>query len=171
MRRSMLLGIAFVLLLIILAGCNKRVTGDEKTAEQYVQAKGYKITSYKGEVEKYNFDKSKVFGSTETIQYQQAWSVQNVEPDKYFGKEITVYGFTVSNHPLEKKYNSPTYVSIMLCEGKVVGGISFPENKGKVVQLGALYSLDGKTLEEVTGTTFKEWSKKWKEKYGNQQKT
>ena len=97
---------------------------------------------------------------------QQIWGVQKEEPDKYFGKEITVYGFTVKNHPLEKEYNIKTNVSIMLCEGKVIGGTSFPV-QGKALLMGAPYSFDGKTLEEVTGMSFKEWTENWKKKYGN----
>ena len=27
----------------------------------------------------------------------------------------------MENHPLEKKYNAETNISVMLCEGKVVG--------------------------------------------------
>jgi hypothetical protein len=52
----------------------------------------------------------------------------------------------------------------MLSEGKVIGGYSFPNIDGLA---GSVYSLDGKTLEEVTGITFKEWSDNWKKKYGS----
>ncbi|WP_207671380.1 DUF4830 domain-containing protein [Paenibacillus cymbidii] len=154
------------LLFLILAGCGKEVTGDEKTAEQYIEQQGYKITSRKGEVQQYVLDKSKLYGSTETIPYQQSWGVQTEEPDTYFGKVITVYRFTVKNHPLEKKYNIDTNVSILLCEGKVIGGTSFPV-QGKMLLMGAPYSIDGKTLEEVTGLTYIEWLENWRKKYGS----
>ncbi|WP_336776995.1 DUF4830 domain-containing protein, partial [Paenibacillus sp. MMO-58] len=129
-------GIILGLLFLILAGCGKEISGDEKKAEQYVKQQGYKVTSRKGEVQKYVLDKSKLFGgSAESTHNQQIWGVQKEEPDKYFGKEITEYGFTVKNHPLEKKYNTETNVSVMVCNGKVIGGISFPV-QGKVLLMG-----------------------------------
>ncbi|MGM0884460.1 MAG: hypothetical protein ACQEXQ_25900 [Bacillota bacterium] len=162
--RCIKFGILTGLLLLILIGCSNKITGDEKTAEQYVMAQGYKITSYKGEVHSYTLDKSKLFGGTESIPFQNAWRVQKAEPDLYFGKEITIYGFTVSNHPLEMIFKAKSNVYIMLSEGKVIGGYAFPDVDGMV---GGVYSLEGKTLEEVTGLSYKEWSDNWKKKYGN----
>jgi hypothetical protein len=162
--------IMFIALTIfIFAGCAKKATGDEKTAEEYVKAQGYKITSYNGEVQRYTLDKSKLYGGTHTIPYQQVWSVQKVEPDKYFGKEIVVYGFLVKNHPLQSRdENAKNGVKlvIMLSEGKVIGGSSLPYT-GDVVPAGGYYSLEGKTLEEVTGLSFSQWSESWKKKYEN----
>ncbi|MNI49733.1 hypothetical protein D3C73_1043580 [compost metagenome] len=102
----------------------------------------------------------------ESVHNAQIWGVQKEEPDKYFGKEITLYGFTVENHLLEKIYNVKTNVSIMLCEGKVIGGTSFPI-QGKELIAGAPYSFEGKTLDEVKGLSFKDWTEKWKKKYSN----
>jgi hypothetical protein len=153
---------------MISAGCSKGVTGDEKTAEDYVKSQGYEIASRRGEIDKYTLEKSRLYGGTETRPYQQAWGVQKVEPDKYFSKEIIVYGFTVKNHPLEKVYkqSNGTNIYIMLSEGNVIGGYSFPNADGAEAIAGALYSLDGKTLEELTGLSFEQWQKNWKEKYG-----
>jgi hypothetical protein len=153
------------LVLFTFIGCNKNITGDEKIAEEYVKSQGYEITGYKGEVKKYTLEKSKLYGSTGSIPYQQSWGVQMVEPDKYFGKEITIYGFTIKNHPLETIYKNSkgTNVYIMLSEGKVIGGYSYPNADID----GSCYSIDGKTLEEVTGLSFQQWSEEWKKKYGN----
>lgn len=164
--------LVFVLIGIILftfIGCNKNIaadkktltkniTGDEKIAAEYVKSQGYEITAYKGEVKKYVLEKSMLYGSTESIPYQQAWGVQKVEPNKYFGKEITIYGFTVKNHPLQTIYedSKDAKVNIMLSEGNVIGGYSYPNS-----------NIDGKTLSEVTGLSFKQWSEDWKKKYGN----
>ena len=147
------------------AESSNSVTGAEKTAEDYVKSQGYIVTARKGEINKYILEKNKLYGATETLQYQQMWAVQKVEPDKYFGKEITIYGFTVNNHPSENIYkeNEGANVFIMLLEGKVIGGYSFPN--AQVV--GAVYSLDGKTLEEVTGLSYQQWGENWKKKYGN----
>lgn len=177
------LGILFAtLILALVSGCsdsgvNQQVQpqeskvvyeADEKTAEDYVKSQSYKITSQKGEVHKYILEKSKLYGATLTIPYAQTWSVQKVEPDAYFGKEITVYAFTVKNHPLEKTYkeSSGANVAIMLSEGKVIGGYSFPVFP-KPGAVGAPYSLDGKTREEVTGLSYQEWGENWKKKYAN----
>jgi len=51
----------------------------------------------------------------------------------------------------------------MLSEGNVIGGYSCPNDN----VVGACSSIDGKTLEEVTGLSFKEWQNNWKDKYGN----
>ncbi|MDK8183479.1 DUF4830 domain-containing protein [Paenibacillus sp. UMB4589-SE434] len=152
------------LLFLVLSGCGKEGSDDEKTAEQYLEQHGYQVTSRQGKVQKYVLEKNKLTGSTENILYQQSWGVQSVEPDKYFGKEITVYQFTVKNHPLEKIYNIKTTVNVMLCEGQVIGGTSMPA-QGNEAQMGAPYSLEGQTLEEVTKMSYKEWFEKWKMKY------
>jgi hypothetical protein len=142
------------------------IINDEKTAEDYVKSKGYEITARKGEVHKYTLEKSRLYGAAETIPYQQAWSVQTVEPDKYFGKEIIIYQFIVKNHPLQerdKNAKDGVNVSIMLSEGKIIGGTSYPN----AIVYGSCSSIDGKTLEEVTGLSFLQWSEKWKKKYAN----
>jgi hypothetical protein len=161
--KRFLIGVTILgLSVLILSGCNKEVTGDQETAKEYVEQLGYKITSYSDQVYKYTIEN----GTMEDTLNQQIWGVQKIEPDKYFGKEISMYGFTVSNHPLGKVYKLNTTVSIMICEGKVIGGTSFPDGKGKQRLIGGSYSLEGKTLEEITGLTYKEWQEKWHEKYG-----
>nr|WP_150959475.1 DUF4830 domain-containing protein [Aneurinibacillus sp. XH2] len=148
----------FTLILLLFVSCSRESmpNGDEKKAEDYLRGQGYKIAARKGELEKYTLEKSQL----ENIPYQQAWGVQKAEPDQYFGKEITVYGFTVKNHPLNKFWGT-TNVYVMLAEGQVIGGYSFPNAE----MTGTYYSIDGQTLEEVTGLSFSEWRKLWKEKY------
>jgi len=161
-----LLFVLMGLLLFTCLGCTEKVVGEEKTAKSYVKSQGYKITSRKGEIQKYTLEKSKLYGGTETIPYQQMWAVQKTEPDKYFGKEITIYGFIVKGHPLQKRDNNAKHgveLYIMLIDGKVIGGYSYPNAE----VCGAYSSLDGKTLEEVTGLSFQQWQENWKKKYGN----
>jgi hypothetical protein len=143
------------LMIVISAGCSKIATGDEKTAEIYIKSQGYEITARKGEIEHYIFEKSMLDRVPEGRLYQQVWGVQSVAPDVYFGKEISVYGFTVKNHPLETIYKQSdgTNVDIMLSEGQVIGGYSFPNAD----VLGAVDSVNGKTLEEVTGLSLLQW--------------
>ncbi|MFD0618217.1 hypothetical protein ACFQZR_12155 [Paenibacillus sp. GCM10027629] len=164
MRRVISIGLIIGFLFLVLIGCNKELTGDEKTAAEYVKAQGFTIISHKGEFHRYTLEKNKLYGTTESIPYRQAWAVQKVEPDKYFGKEIIIYRFIVSNHPLEKINKSNTNVYIMLSEGKVIGGYSFPNIDGLV---GSVYSIDGKTLEEVTGMNNKDWLDNWEKKYSS----
>lgn len=158
-----LLCIVLGLLFLILIGCSKGISGDEKTTEDYVKSQGYNITARKGEILKYTFEINKLNGEIEPLPYQQMWALQKVEPDKYFGKEITIYCFTVKNHPLEKTYKVKTNVYIMISDGKVIGGYSFPDEE----MMGSVYSLDGKTLEEVTGLSYQKWGENWKKKYGD----
>ena len=163
MKRVILAVIA--MFIMFLTGCSKNAAGDEKKAADYAKAKGYRITSRDGKMRKYTLEKSKLCGATGTIPCQQVWAVQKVKPDKYLGKEIIIYGFTVKNHPLERitKQRRNTRLYIMLSEGEVIGGYSYPNSDVS----GSFYSVDGKTLEEVTGLTFKEWQESWKKKYGN----
>lgn len=140
------------LMFLSLVGCTKKITGDEKTAEDFVKLQGYTITARKGEIYKYVLEKGKLYDGTETISYQQEWGVQTVEPDKYFGKEITIYGFIVKNHPLQKRDRNAkngVIIYIMISEGKVIGGYSCPNAKVR----GGCYSL----LEEVTGLSYQQW--------------
>ena len=51
----------------------------------------------------------------------------------------------------------------MLCECNIIGGYSYPNAD----VTGAFSSIDGKTLEEVTGLSFQQWQDNWKMKYGN----
>jgi hypothetical protein len=164
--RGYILGTILILALAIFTGCGQEAVDDIKIAEQYARQQGYKITSRNANVQKYVLDKNKLFGSSDSMPYQQTWGVQEVEPDKYFGKEISIYGFTVKSHPLEAMYNRETNISVMMCEGKVIGGTSFPV-QGEELLMGWPYSLDGQTLEEVTGMSYQEWSEEWEKKYGS----
>lgn len=149
------------MLFLIITGCsNSSSTGnDEGTAVKYIKIQGYDIITQNGDTQKYTLDKSKL----QTIQYQQIWGVQKTDPDKYLGKEISTYSFTVDKHSLEKIYKVKTNVFIMFSEGKIVGGYSFPNEK----LYGLVYSLDEKTLEEVTGVSYPQWVENWEKKYNN----
>jgi hypothetical protein len=52
----------------------------------------------------------------------------------------------------------------MMTEGDVIGGYSYPDADVS----GAYSSIDGKTLEEVTGLGYREWREKWEKKYGGE---
>ncbi|MFM9277334.1 hypothetical protein [Paenibacillus jiagnxiensis] len=149
-----------IALALFMLGCNQReVTGDEKTAKEFVEGQEYRVISLLGLLDQYRFSKSMLYGP-DTTPYQQIWSKQGAKPERYFGRKISVYGFVVANHPLEKQYNAKTRLYIMLADGKVIGGYSFPDIEGLV---GSVYSSDGKTLEEMTAkysiTKYSQWTK------------
>ncbi len=96
--------------------------------------------------------------------YNWIWGLQTLEPQDYFGKTIDVYSYIANNHKLDGYGDiGETQLWLLICEGKIIGGYSFPDNSEQLY--GGVYSLEGITLEEVSGITFQEWSKKWMEKY------
>ncbi|MDV4150745.1 hypothetical protein R0131_07830 [Clostridium sp. AL.422] len=156
------------LITLSILGCTNNspytLTDNEKIAKEDIESRGYKFIKSKGEIDKYILDKTKICGGTETIPYQQIWGVQSIKPDEYFEKEITTYEFIVNNHPLQEQDNNAkngVQLYYMFADGKIIGGYSYP-NKDVV---GAISSLDGKTLEEVTGLDFSEWTEEWNDRY------
>lgn len=159
-----LLGVIFLLCIIFI----QKATGDEKIAERFVKTKGYKIIERKGEVEKYILEKSKIYGGVETYPYQVSWGLQEKEPSGYFGEEIKVYKFVVENQPIQVTdihAKNGVEVYIMMTDGEVIGGYSF--SKSDEGLYGTFSSLEGKSLEEITGLSYDQWQDKWKEKYGD----
>ena len=63
---------------INLIGCSKEVTGDAKIAKEYVETQGYTITSYKGQVDKYILEKSKLSEVLISVNYtNRMWGCSN----------------------------------------------------------------------------------------------
>lgn len=140
---------------------------DEILANKYISNKNYNILSYDGEVDDYTLNKEMLSSETYNLPYIMEWSVQSVDPMDYIGKEIKVYKFTVNNHILdnvELNENKSTFVYVVICADKVIGGYSIPNYSEMVVGDG-VYSIDGKTLEEVTGMSFPDWSYNWEKKF------
>ncbi|CAM5791449.1 MULTISPECIES: hypothetical protein [Brevibacillus] len=133
-------------------------------AVDFLNAKGYKIEASQGLVSSYTLTKDYLANDG-----SHAWAYQAVNPDDYLGKEISLYRFIVSNHPLDLELPNDEYdktVIVLMTSGtEVIGGTSMPDSKEPLA--GGPYSLDGKTLEEVTGLSFPEWREKWTQKYGS----
>ena len=177
MRRNSIWILLIGIIMLAAPGCKNKgdgsLLGDEKTAEEFVKSSGYKIQSYLGEVGTYTLDREKIV----RLPNMSIWSVQKTEPDLYFGKSITTYGFVVSDHPLDEKYVSilsgkdyEIQIHIMLTEGQVIGGTSIPVIKSEALMLGSgYYALDGEDLEEITGMSYPEWLDAWEKKYGEYQ--
>ncbi|WP_064093513.1 hypothetical protein [Rossellomorea aquimaris] len=75
------------------------------------------------------------------------WAVQKKNPYKYINRNIKKETFIVTNHPLT---NSKVIITAFLFNGKIIGGTSFPYSE-KNDLVGALYSIEGKTAEEIDG--------------------
>ncbi|KKO52586.1 hypothetical protein [Paenibacillus sp. DMB20] len=137
---------------------------EEKAAAAYVESFGYTIHKRSGKIHTYILEKSFFRSGSGQTPYIQTWSVQSRDPADFFGKEISGYRFTVSGHLLDKMYDTHTQIYVMMADGRVIGGTSFPDKDDLA---GAPYSIDGKTLEEVTGISYGEWRKRWEEKYSD----
>lgn len=136
------------------------ITGEEKLlATKYLDSKKYNILSYNGQVDDYLLKKDMLL----TMPYVMYWSVQSTDAVNYIGKEIKVYKFTVNNHVLDNakgNENKSTFVYVMICDNKVIGGYAFP-NYSETMIGDWPYSLDGKTLEEETGMSYPDWLDGW----------
>ncbi|MBU9674324.1 hypothetical protein KQ939_15165 [Planococcus sp. CP5-4] len=81
--------------------------------------------------------------------YAPIWQVQPFDSTQYIDKELASVELIVQNHPLELLYNSKqTRTIVYLHQNKVIGGWSFPVSSSEAL-VGNVYSLDGKTVEEV----------------------
>ncbi|ETT61218.1 hypothetical protein BSK66_23620 [Paenibacillus odorifer] len=155
------------LFLIFLLGCSDEEISDNSKkeyskAEQFITDMGYLIISNEGIVSEYLLDK-KLLTEMPYIQY---WSVQSVDPIDYIGKEITTSKLIVKNHPLDNEKDNTkkqTLIFLLEADDEVIGGYSFPDFDE--LHMGWVYTIDGKTLEELTGEAFPNWSKEWNLKY------
>jgi hypothetical protein len=122
--------------------------------------KGYSIVLSDGKVGEYVLKKEFLM----KLPYSQIWGVQQIDANDYLNKTIESFKFTVRNHPLdnlEGNNDKQTIVWVMVCENKAIGGTSLPDED----VVGGVYSLEGKTLEEVTGLNYQDWSREWTNKY------
>lgn len=141
-RALLLLGIVVVLL----SGCqSEKITANGLTVKKYLEKIGYKVQAYKGEYH-YTLNEQKL----NVPGIKQVWEVQKTDPKQYLGKNIDVEFFVVTDHPLEKLGYDQVHVSVLVVDGKVVGGTSFPYDPEGGLG-GHPYSLDGKTLEQLQG--------------------
>ena len=162
--------LGFVLMLLIvgiavaLVTCNN-MGNQLKIAERYIADNGYKIMSDGRLAEKYILTNEHLL----TMPYPRGWGFLAFdEIDRCKEKEIFTYQFTVTNHPLDVVENNDkkqTLIWVMVCNNQAVGGYSLPDYSQPVS--GEVYSVDGKTVEEVKGMDLSSWQDLWKEKYGS----
>lgn len=166
MKRIIWILFLVIALIFLISGCNipkksdTQQSSNSEVASKLLKDKGYSIVSSDGRVGEYVLKKELLL----KLPYQQYWGVQNIEASDFINKSIETYKFIVRNHPLDNykdNKNKQTRIWIMVCEGKAIGGYSLPD----LDLIGWVYSLEGKTCEEVSGLNFRDWSKKWTEKY------
>ncbi|MBW5448613.1 hypothetical protein GE107_21435 [Cohnella sp. CFH 77786] len=122
----------YLIALFMLAGCSsnsKSVNNpDARTAQIYLESRGYQIVSYEGVVYEYTLNKENVT----RLPYSAYWQLPGNDPEPVFGKSVTVHKFIVKNHPLdhyhsgEYKAKGKTEAYVHIAEGKVAAGTSFP---------------------------------------------
>ncbi|WP_141737220.1 hypothetical protein [Exiguobacterium aurantiacum] len=155
--------IGILLCVFFLAACSnaneKPMLGeDAKLAKRYLEEKGYEIVSYKGG-DTSRFEKEDLLDSP----VRDTWSVQTTPPDDYIGRDIKREHFVVRNHLLDDQYElGQTNVLVLIDDGDIIGGTSFPDSKEPL--MGAPYSLDGKTAEELH-PDYMDWREQWETKY------
>ena len=155
-----------LLIAIITAGCSNHkdnIIPITNTAEQFISDKGYSVINNEGYVSEYILERKHL---TE-MPYIQYWSVQTVDPVSFVGKQIKTSKFIVKGHPLDNvPHNSrkQTYIYLMESDERIIGGYSFPDLDD--LGMGWVYTIDGKTLEELTGMPYQDWIEEWNQKYG-----
>lgn len=153
----------------VLYGCSSTSNIDDvslKSAEDFLKTKGYEIVDTNDKTDSYVLSEEKL----NSANYSNIWGLQMLNVKSYMGKMVDVYGVTVKGHPLDKERDNnkhQTKLWIMLVDNAVIGGYSFPDYDE--IHYGGVYSIDGKTLEEVTGLSFQEWSDRWKKDYNSQE--
>ncbi|SHE69081.1 hypothetical protein SAMN02746089_00643 [Caldanaerobius fijiensis DSM 17918] len=96
-----------------------------KNAQNYLEKRGYKIVSCEGVVSSYELTKDKF----QKLPYAQIWKIQDVDADKYIGKNIETIKFIVKNHPLDKfpgNNKKQTQVYVMMVDNSIIDGYSLP---------------------------------------------
>lgn len=150
---------------------------NQKIAIKFLKQKKYKIVSHIGEGGHYKLTKRKLASSLSLN-----WGALEVQPDPYIGKLIEEEYFIVRNHPLDDweyingnwfyrilqkfgiaKFLGSTNVTVMIVEGKAIGGTSSPNVQEPI--MGNTYSLDGRTLEEIHSIDYPTWQEEWVKKY------
>lgn len=157
--------IGIVVCALLLAACSNEseqptptLGADAKVANAYLVEQGYDVVSYKGN-RMSSFEKADLL----EVPTRSTWEVQTVSPDDYIGRDIQHENFIVRNHPLDEVADlGQTNVSVMMMDGEVIGGTSYPDSAEPLV--GASYSLDGKRAEELH-PDYMEWRNEWEAKY------
>lgn len=149
-----------ILLFVLFIGCseNNEIPEEQLFLKSYLENKGYRVISYEGRIDEYELTKEIIV----SLPYMMYWGLQSSSPSHYFGKNISIEKFIVTNHPLTAR---KVDVYVYNVDERPIGGTSYPH--GEALSAGGYWSLEGKTLEEVQAVSYVEWSKDWIHKYKN----
>ena len=153
---------------LLVAGCGTAPEAVPATgsAADVVESYGYIILEDRGITHSLVLDKALFFKGIYANAMLRTWGLQRVAPDAYFGRTIDFHGFLVDGHPLEAQYGVDTIVTVMLSDGIPFGGLSSPAIVGL---RGGSYSIDGKTIEQISGLSYEAFLDRWKQTYGEQE--
>jgi len=164
--KKLIIPLMLMIGLLLLFGCNSKNDEENNTISitekqtEYLNTNNYDIVKSNGITETYILQKNILTEQPHNI----IWGVQNLNPQDYLGKTIDVSSYLVSNHKLDSYGDKgQTHLWLLICEEEIIGGYSFPNNTETLY--GGIYSLDGMTLEEITGLDFQTWSEDWMNKY------
>ncbi|MFC4682453.1 hypothetical protein [Exiguobacterium sp. s149] len=157
--------IGIIVCALLLAACSNEgeqstptLGADAKVAKAYLEEQGYDVVSYRGNRTS-SFEKEDLL----ELPTESTWQVQTTPPDDYIGRDIRHEYFIVRNHPLDEVAElGQTNVSVMMVDGKIIGGTSYPDSAEPLT--GSSYSLDGRTAEELH-PDYTEWRSEWEAKY------
>lgn len=164
-KHTLLIFVLITCLILILVGFAEKEVTKNKTNSileqaEYLNEKGYNISKSNGIIDSYVLEKEILNKQP----YSNIWGLQKIEVQPYFSKNIDIYSYVVNNHKLYTLGDmNETLVWLIVCENVIVGGYSLPNNSETLY--GGVYSIDGLTLEEVTGMDFPTWQKEWQRKY------
>lgn len=170
MKKVLTMALTLTLVIVLIAGCSKegnnteQVDSNMEIVSRYLEDKEYEIVTNNGKVVERVLKKEDLLYPP----YQKQWAVQNVNPEDYIGKKIQIYEVIVKNHLLDNEEGNnkkQTIVKTMIVNNQVIGGYSLPDYD--IPHYGGVYSLEGKTLEEITGMSYQEWLVQWEDKYRN----
>ncbi|PYZ96432.1 hypothetical protein CR205_11975 [Alteribacter lacisalsi] len=133
-----------VVIFMLLTACGEAAVQGGDCGLSFLEEAGYEIIS---------LERSGTITFTEKnlndLPHQQIWAVQNVEPEYYLNEPLVTCTFTIRNHPHDIMFDKGvTLVTVLLSGSEVIGGWSSPV-ASKDTLIGAPYSIDGRTAEEV----------------------
>ncbi|GIP23493.1 hypothetical protein [Paenibacillus sp. J22TS3] len=168
-----LLKISLVLLFITLPlfGCSDSpsaasISIPEKD-QAYLADWGYAVKDRLGNDYKYKLSRKQLAQQPQMM----IWGLQKADPAEYVGNEVIIRRYIVSSPEQERKFQLKSgemlTAALLIVRDKIVGGYIAAESQGESDKPtgNALYSLDGRTLEEVSGQDFSGWRENWLTKY------
>ncbi len=126
-------------MLFVIPGCNttEKVEGNVQIANDYLEEHGYNVLRH---INEDSFLLTE--GMVSQLPDKLSCSVQEFTASDHIGKEMVVEYFSISNHPFDIEHEE-TMVSVIISDGKAIGGNSYnPVEKGMRGENG-IFSLDG----------------------------